>query len=324
MVNSVFRAAQAPYMPYINVNPTPITPTEPIYDFNLKTNYLTQSLNHIVYYDYDIPSPILQKDYNTILLELANLKKTNPALYPTILQNVISTFQTSQDIYSAYIQEQEAQGVILPEVTYDNMDALEKFTSALMGETVPPPEPTAADNAELEMVLYKLYKNVGEELEGLLNLFSDGDLAELRGELTYEAYSKLSVLLSNEAYPDSFGYTMIYNALNSALEGLYKSTLLDISYKDQIAVLTSKLKFCENKEGGSLLAGAGTMSVVGLIRPEIQEYITQYGMPPGAVFDTQKLAEIVKRLYPESNDCDPKPDPICECDPKTDPDTVLE
>lgn len=303
MVNSVFRAHMCTPIKAITPISTNPTTIEPIYDFNLKTNYLTQSLNHIVYYDYDIPNTVLEKDYNTILLELANLKKTNPALYPTILQNVISTFQTSQNIYSKYITEQENQGVILPQSTYDNMSSLDDFVSALLSETVPTPESTNVDNAELEMVLYKLYKNVGEELEGLLNLFSDGDLAELKSELTYEAYSKLSVLLSNEAYPDSFGYTMIYNALNSALEGLYKSTLLDISYKDQIAVLTAKLKFCENKEGGAFLSGVGTMSVVGLIRPEIKEYISLYGMPPGAVFDTEKLAEIVKRLYPDNNDC---------------------
>ena len=297
MVNTVFRPT------IINQRKPATAIKPPTYDFNLKTNYLTQSLNHIVYYDYDIPATVLQSDYNVILRELENLKNTDPTLYPTILNNVISTFQTSQNIYSDYIADQEAQGIVLPESTYSNLDALAKFTTALQTGEVPTNNDTCLENEELEMVLYKLYKNVGVELEGLLNMFSDGNLEELKKDLNYEAYSKLSVLLSKESYPDSFGYTMIYNALNSALEGLYKSTLLDISYKDQVAVLSAKLKFCENKEGGSLLAGNATMSVVGLIRPEIQEYINKYGMPPGAVFDPQKLAAIVKQLYPESSSC---------------------
>jgi hypothetical protein len=266
------------------------------YDFNIKIKQISILLNHVVYHDYNTSLDTLKREYNNLIYELNKLKISLNKSYPVILNNVITTFDTLLKIYQKYITGIHEDNIILPDITYDNISGLELFIDSLRQEIIPLIYQDRY-NQELELVLYKLYKNIGNDLEKLLTLYSTGNFTELKDELTYEVYSKLSVLLFNESFEDSFGYTKVWEVLNSSLEGLYKTVLLEKAHQDEILLLKSKIKLLETKDSQEpLLEGIATMTEIGQVRSEIKIYIATYGFPVGGVFDTVKLAEIIKKL----------------------------
>jgi len=284
----------------INVNYSSMSYTSTnnniLYDFNTKIKYISKSLSRIVYYDYNITFDDMQREYNIMIYELNRLKISSNKTYPVILNNIITTFDSLLQLFNKYIREIHYDNIILPDNTYDNITGLELFITSLRDETIPLIYKDRY-NQELELVLFKLYTNVGKDLERLLTFYSSGNFSELHEELTYEVYSKLSVSLFNESFEDSFGYTKVWEILNNSLEGLYKTVLLDKSHQDQILLLKSKIKLLESKDSTEhLLEGTATMTEIGQIRPEIKIYIMKYGFPIGGVFDTIKLAEIVISL----------------------------
>ena len=283
-----------------------------LFDFNLKIKYITQSLNRIVYYDYCIDIDILKREYNIIIFELQKIKELSPTTYPVILNNVITTFDSLLQIYKKYIDEIHLDDMILPDNTYDNITALELFVVSLQEKCIPTIYIDKCSQ-DLELVLFKLYQEVGNDLEQLLKLFSSGNFTKLHEELTYEVYSKLSVAVFNESYEESFGYTKVWEVINSSLEGLYKTALLEKSQRDEIYMLKAKVKMlekqCAGETSSALLSGTATMTVFAQIRPEIKIYISKYGFPVGGVFDAIKLSEIITVLKGET--LEPTP---CGCD----------
>jgi hypothetical protein len=280
---------------------TPHIIDEARYDFNIKIKYINHILHRIFYHDYDFPIYSMQNGYSIILKELAQIKSDdgdgygNDSVgnYNVLLKNIISTFEALESTFVKYIKRNEIE-YELPHFIYEHIDLLTQFIKDLYDEDIPD-QKIDKINEELETVLFNLYKNVGSDLEHLLKLYSTGNYTKLQEELTYEVYNKLAQSLFNESYDKSIGYTNVYSALNRALEGLYKSTLIEEAHKNEIADLNGKLDLAKNPAGG-LLSVTAQMEVIAEVKPEILEYIRLYGFPEGAVFETGKLAEITKRL----------------------------
>jgi hypothetical protein len=287
------------YIKSTSTSHTSIIDPSLLFDFNVKIKYISQSLSRIVYYDYNILVDVLEREYNILLFELQKMKELSPTTFPVILNNVITTFESLLQIYNKYIDEIHNDDIILPDITYDNITALELFVASLREKSLPLIYIDKI-HQDLELVLFKLYQNIGKDLEKLLALYSGGQFKQLQEELTYEVYSTLSVALFNESFGESFGYTKVWEVINSSLDGLYKTTLLEKSQRDEIYLLKSKIKLLEqqSKGGGTgvMLEGTATMTEIGQIRPEIKIYISKYGFPIGGVFDAIKLAEIIVSL----------------------------
>ena len=270
---------------------------ETSYDFNIKIKYINHILHRIFYHDYDFPLYSMHNGYSIILKELSQIKSDegvdSVGNYNVLLKNIISTFEALESTFENYIKRNEIE-YELPHFIYDHIDLLTQFIKDLYDEDIPD-QKIDKINEELETVLVNLYKNVGSDLEHLLKLYSSGNYTKLQEELTYEVYNQLSQSLFKESYDKSIGYTNVYSALNRALEGLYKSTLIEESHKNEIADLKGKLELAKNPAGG-LLSVTAQMEVIAEVKPEILEYIHLYGFPEGAVFETGKLAEITKNM----------------------------
>ena len=268
------------YVKHSHTSRTSVIDPNILFDFNVKIKYISQSLNRIVYYDYCIDVEVLKREYNMIIFELQKLKEISQTTYPVILNNIITTFESLLQIYNNYIVRIHLDDMVLPDNTYDNITALDLFVTSLR-ETCIPLIYIDKCHQDLELVLFKLYQNVGDDLEQLLKLYSQGDFTQLREELTYEVYSNLSVALFNESYNESFGYTKIWEVINRSLEGLYKTTMLEKSQRDEIYMLKAKInaleKECAEGINGALLEGTATMTVFAQIRPEIKIYVSKYG-----------------------------------------------
>jgi hypothetical protein len=241
----------------------------------------------------------IQNGYDIILKELFRVKnndehsKDSVGNYNVLLKNIISTFEALESTFTKYIKRTELE-YELPEFIYEHIGLLKKFIKDLYNETIPDKKIDKI-NEELETVLNNLYKNVGEDLEKLLKLYSTGNFTKLQEELTYEVYNELSQALFKESYEKSIGYTNVYSALNRSLEGLYKSTLIEESHKTEIAQLKAKLKLAENPQS-NILSVSSENPVIANVKPEILEYIRLYGFPKGGVFEPEKLAQIIKKL----------------------------
>ena len=292
LVKSVYIEKRMPY--YV---PNIIVETK--YDFNIKIKYINHILHRIFYHDYDFPLYSIQNGYDIILKELFRVKnndehsKDSVGNYNVLLKNIISTFEALESTFTKYIKRTELE-YELPEFIYEHIGLLKKFIKDLYNETIPDKKIDKI-NEELETVLNNLYKNVGEDLEKLLKLYSTGDFTKLQEELTYEVYNELSQALFKESYEKSIGYTNVYSALNRSLEGLYKSTLIENSHKNEIADLKGKLELAKNPSG-SLLSVTAQMDIVADVKPEILEYIRLYGFPKGGVFEPEKLTEIINKF----------------------------
>jgi len=292
LVKSVYAEENVPY--YI---PKILTDISPSYDFNNKIKYINHILHRIVYNDYDYPLYSIENNYNIILRELSKIKLNAEhdtlSNYNVLLKNIISTFETLESTFKNYIKRTE-NDYELPSFIYDHIALLQEFIKDLYNETIPDTKINKI-NEELESVLNNLYKNVGEDLEKLLKLYSTGNFTKLQEELTYEVYNELSQALFKESYEKSIGYTNVYSALNRSLEGLYKSALLEDSHKTEITQLKARLKLAENPQS-NILSVASENPVIADVKPEILEYIKLWGFPEGAVFEPEKLAQIIKKL----------------------------
>ena len=138
-----------------------------LYDFNRKVKYISQILNRIVYHDYNIRLDVLQREYNIMIYELNKLKTNSKTDYQIVLNNIITTFETLLQIYNQYIVRVHIDGIVLPNNTYDNITGLKIFVASLKEASIPLIYNDRA-NEELELVLFKLYTNVGTDLEKLL------------------------------------------------------------------------------------------------------------------------------------------------------------
>lgn len=334
MVNSMFGIAHqgrsgggagAPSNNSMFSNSIQIRKTEPrfisrnaniFYNFNLKIQFITQTLNQIMYHDREYPVDAMRNQFNVLLYQLGRLKEDEilsgdgynttgtgvsgqTTRYNTVLFNAITTFDALVMTYDTYVRRMHDLFILLPNDTYTHIYYLKEFVKQLREETVidQPTDPNIDQiNQSLEALLVSLYDNVGSDINALLDKFSQGRLADIKDELTYELFTNLSSKLFEQQNSTSTGYTRAYDALILSLTGLYKSAILERSHADEVKRLYDQLTLCRDNRGSGMLEGTATMSEPGVIRPEIMQYISRHGFPAGAVFDPVKLTEVINDL----------------------------
>lgn len=148
----------------------------------------------------------------------------------------------------------------------------------------------------LETALGNLYNNVGKDLLVFTNKYSLGLVDELQLTFTYDVYHKLVSDIFNETFPLSDNFTYLRAIVTDSIEGLYQTTLKNVSYKAEITKLNHIIEQLRNDNGGEIFNVKTTLGTIAEIRPEITRYIQQYGFPQGGVFDTDKLGEILAEL----------------------------
>jgi hypothetical protein len=142
-----------------------------------------------------------------------------------------------------------------------------------------------------------LYSNVGEELIALSNKYSLGLSSELQSEFTFDVYSNLSTLLADSDDGNNVSHTNFLDIISKSLKGLYKSVLNDREQMLTIQKLQSTIEEMTNKmKSYSILDVQSSLKSVATIRPEVNEYIKQYGLPAGLVFDPILLGELINKL----------------------------
>ena len=147
----------------------------------------------------------------------------------------------------------------------------------------------------LEPVLRNLYTHTGSKLDYFIDKFTQDLTTDLDTEFTYEVFRQLSITLSTLSFPRSGGYTNVHHVIIKALEMLWKTVIASKSQKQIIAQLEDTVYNLTHPQP-SLFEQTSSLGVVATIRPEIQIYIDKYGFPPGGIFDTSKLCDIINEI----------------------------
>lgn len=160
--------------------------------------------------------------------------------------------------------------------------------------------------------LYKKLATYATTVSTLLTEYMKGNFAVVASILTPANYNLMSMQLNTLAqdpnkYPQ---YEQLRISITTSLGGMYQSilqygTLLDTQTKldncakcEEILNDPKKLQEYINKLKSSLVYfhESKVTIIAATLKPEYQEYIRLYGFPPGAVFESDKLAEVFKRL----------------------------
>lgn len=169
---------------------------------------------------------------------------------------------------------------------------------------------------------HNLHRFVIQYIDEMLQNFSQSEFQELNENLTMDKYSWLSNKIINDAQIKNVSETFTYN---TKLFNLYKTTIHNVlegllQSKTQYKILNStKLELEKQKEKASILDDMEKLreylegiqkemnlmdmniklDVIANIKPQYKRYINLYGMPENFVFDSEKLAVIVKDLIEE-------------------------
>ena len=168
------------------------------------------------------------------------------------------------------------------------------------------------------MKFEKLFTLVYEKLTNFLNLFATGDYASLDALFTMDTFIEYGQILVNdyifnETYYDRKDYT--YNSslfahyktrTHRILEGLvqatniYKETLECLTLKEENKILYDKylLKdFIDKYYGAFILFDLDAeITEIPIIKYEYWIYLNIYGQPVDGIFDSEKLANIIKNM----------------------------
>ena len=125
----------------------------------------------------------------------------------------------------------------------------------------------------IEPVLKSLDEKVGADIEILLNLYTLGNMSELKRVLTYEYYLKLALKLQNQKGKFSKVYTHLHSLIKSMFEGLYRGTILYDEYITKNKQLEKQIEQCKNPSKQFILQGEATMKTVATIREELVVYL---------------------------------------------------
>lgn len=192
---------------------------------------------------------------------------------------------------------------------------------------------TSADAKQKNKYLEQ-YKNLNDlvvaHLKELLDNYSSGDFEELKDDLTHEKYFDIALRLTNESilsfHRPNFKYDEKYfafykDAFYKVLDGLKQSiglnatlnkTLTNLEFFKEKAALLDDMEalqeYLEQKKTQfSFIPDQYVTAPLLIIKPEYLKYAELYGWPEkGAVFDSKKLANIIKDLIAEgviTSDC---------------------
>ena len=175
------------------------------------------------------------------------------------------------------------------------------------------------DVLKLDLMKFeKLFTLVYEKLTNFLNLFATGDYASLDALFTMDTFIEYGQILVNdyifnETNYDSNDYT--YNSslfadyttrTHRILEGLmqatdiYKETLECLTLKEANKILYDKdlLKdFIDKYYGAFILFDLDAeITEIPIIKYEYWLYLNIYGQPVDGIFDSEKLANIIKNM----------------------------
>ena len=151
------------------------------------------------------------------------------------------------------------------------------------------------DYRKLNLQLESLYINAGVYVESLLEQFISGDFIGVKHTLSTEFYNNLSISISEEKCERFSYYEHIRRLINRSLETIEQTVLLEAKLQDEINSIKNDLRAARNpaKPIFELEQEIGTVAT---IRPEYMKYIQLFGLPKGGVFDTDKLAAVIKSL----------------------------
>ena len=148
----------------------------------------------------------------------------------------------------------------------------------------------------LEDQLKQLYNNVGVQLESLLTNYAHGNFDKIKEDLDNNVFENLAVALYNEKNDELEYYEFIRLLLVRSLEGIKQSIILNTDQTEKIEKLLSELNQIKNPIKNTFISASSTLDTIATIRKEYKQYIELYGIPENGVFDTDKLAEIIKKM----------------------------
>ena len=174
--------------------------------------------------------------------------------------------------------------------------------------------------ARLHLQMESLYENAGEELFDILSRYvgtnEDSNdtntmddnidrLDTIRAELTERnehgrtKIEDLALALRGEKCERFTYYENLRLLVNRSIETLQQTLALDFYYRDILNKLNTRINQLENPTPQAILELEAALGTIATVRPEYLRYIQTYGMPTGGVFDTDKLAEILRELEEE-------------------------
>ena len=174
---------------------------------------------------------------------------------------------------------------------------------------------TLSNNDSSNQVLVAMYAKLAvvvRTINTLMNEFSKGHFYTVANILTLTTYNKLSINLANLAasankFPE---YETIRASSTSALGGLYQSilqysNLVNVEEqlalaKEQESILYDRVKLQEfiNKmnQNRQVFPESKVTVMKATLKPEYAAYVEMFGFPEGAVFEPDKLAQVLKQL----------------------------
>ena len=169
------------------------------------------------------------------------------------------------------------------------------------------------DGIKTDTSLYKLLAQQMAIINKFLLQYSLGNYQVVVNMFTRDVNNRLAIALKMLAqspimYPE---YEIIRQTANYALQGLNKVIIQHLTLVDTTAKLVAceenesilydsvKLQaYIDNLKGSTFLFEDIDVSIVqATILPEVAAYISQYGYPPGGIFDTDKMATILINLH---------------------------
>jgi hypothetical protein len=163
--------------------------------------------------------------------------------------------------------------------------------------------------------VWDTFTDVIQAIYHLLVEFSQGEFEHVASKLSMDYYNSISEMLLEIKmdpikYPE---YELVRATLSKSFIGLFQARNLYLEYLEQKNVaeaLKSKAEILDNIEllkeyiqnnmnqntMADIFPPANITTLPVIIKPEYLEYIRLYGFPENALFDTDKLADILMRL----------------------------
>jgi len=169
------------------------------------------------------------------------------------------------------------------------------------------------DTINLSFVnMYKKLAAVVSTINALMDEYSKGNFYTVANILTQRMYNNLSISLANlvlttNKFPE---YEVLRKSTVLGLGGLWQSIMQYSEYvdikaqlaiaKDHESILYDSVKLREYinqfNQRRVLFPDSNVRAMAATLKPEYAEYVKQFGFPKGAVFEPDKLAQVLKRL----------------------------
>jgi hypothetical protein len=259
-----------------------------------------------------------QSLYNSTPLLFASNQPQSPAMMSSVsslnttVRNLTTKLNTFIENYQICDDERYES---LKCAINKNTDKLEDLSCAIGG---------GCDDLKRELMRYeKLYATVFDTINTYLNYFRDGDFAALKDEFSSELYVTLGqILVNDEAFADDCLESVkcyVYDKLtfskfkgnaHKILDGLEKGILQEqerqnccekADHLHGILYDREKLvEFIESYYNSFVLLETQTqLEREPAIKPQYIRYIQEHGVPPGGVFESEKMSTIIKQLIVE-------------------------